>query len=342
MRNQLLKLQGFKKTNDDLKNEREEIDKKREEVLANAGLVSSTASHVFNADSNTINLINISDDPSISNWLVYFMHNSKNTLGTDNENKVVLKGLGISDKHAILTNDNDDKLFIEPLDYEVWKVLVNGKQISNKTELHHLDRVVFGHGNAFKVVIPLHKDEAIRSEEAIDYNSIMHDRLANDTTEAKNMRKYLEELRERLGENKGMQFVIKFQQALDELDEANEYSKARYMAFPLDKNYIIFTIEIMVDIKEYEVHEPEIVVRWRSRNTNEILFLWSYIKFKQRLELMTEWYADLKDDGVLNKDYTIDPWIDISDEDIKRKVDEQKEMANDKINKLKQRLENEK
>ena len=98
----------------------------------------------------------------------------------------------------------------------------------------------------------------------------------------------------------------------------------------------------MVDIKEYEVHDPEIVVRCRSRNTNEILFLWSYIKFKQRLELMTEWYADLKDDGVLNKDYTIDPWIDISDEDIKRKVDEQKEMANDKINKLKQRLENEK
>ena len=57
---------------------------------------------------------------------------------------------------------------------------------------------------------------------------------------------------------------------------------------------------------------------------------------------MTEWYADLKDDGILDKDYTIDPWIDISDSDIKRKVDEKKEMSIDKIRKLKDRLEDEK
>lgn len=105
------------------------------------------------------------------------------------------------------------------------------------------------------------------------------------------MRKYLEEMRERLGEKKGMRFVMMFQQALDELDEANEYSKARYMAFPLDKNYVHFTMEIMIDIKEYDTDDPEVAIRCRQRRTNEVLFLWSYKKFRANLELMAEWYA---------------------------------------------------
>ena len=219
--------------------------------------------------------------------------------------------------------------------------MVNGKQIFAKTELKHLDRLVLGHGNAFKVIIPLHKGEAKKAEEVHDYASILQDRLSNDTPEAKNMRKYLEEMRERLGEKKGIQFVTMFEKALDKLDEANEYSKARYLAFPLDKNYVIFTIEIMIDIKSYEVDDPEIAIRCRHRRTNEVLFLWSYEKFRKRLDLMNQWYTDLKDDGVLNKDHSIDPWIDINDEDVKKKIEEEKGMAVDKVKKLKTKLQEE-
>ena len=339
MRDQMMKLKNIKKSSEDLKLERDAANKKIQDALSNAGLTSSALS--LNQDENAINLINICDDPSISSCLIYFMDKGKNTIGSNNENKIVLKGLGIAEFHALLTNDSHDKLNVEPLDPETGKVLVNGKQIYNKTELKHLDRLVLGHGNAFKVIIPLHKGSSAQAEVVHDYTSILEDRLSNDTPEAKNMRKYLEEMRERLGEKKGLQFVTMFEQALDQLDEANEYSKARYLAFPLDKNYVIFTIEIMIDIKAYQEDDPEIAIRCRNRRTNEVLFLWSYEKFKEKVNQMSQWYADLKDDGVLSKDHTIDPWIDISDEDIKKKVEEQKGMVSDKIKKLKSRLKEE-
>ena len=91
---------------------------------------------------------------------------------------------------------------------------------------------------------------------------------------------------ERIGEKKGIQFVLAFQQALDELDEANEYSRTRFNTFPFDKNNVNFAVKIMIDIKEYETDDPEIAIRCCHKRTNEILFLWSYEKLKFRLELM--------------------------------------------------------
>ena len=90
---------------------------------------------------------------------------------------------------------------------------------------------------------------------------ILRDRLSNDTPKAKNMRKFLEVIKQRLGKQKSFKFVYLFQEALDLLDEANEYIKARYLAFPLDRNFVIFTIEVMVDIQAYDVDDPEIAIR---------------------------------------------------------------------------------
>mgnify|MGYP007034233424 CR=1 FL=1 len=45
-----------------------------------------------------------------------------------------------------------------------------------------------------------------------------------------------------------------------QLDEANEYTRARYVAFPLNRNYVYFTIEIMIDVLKYDTDEPEIAI----------------------------------------------------------------------------------
>ena len=91
------------------------------------------------------------------------------------------------------------------------------------------------------------------------------------------------------------------------------------MNFPLEKNNVYFTIEIMIDILKYDIDDPEIAIRCRNRRTNEVIFLWSYEKFKQRLALMQEWYADLMDDGIINRDHLFDPWQEFSDNDIKER-----------------------
>lgn len=103
------------------------------------------------------------------------------------------------------------------------------------------------------------------------------------------------------------------------LDEANEYTRARYVAFPLNWHYIYFTIEIMIDVLKYDVDEPEIAIWCWNARTHEVLFLWSYEKFLERLELMRSWYADLMDDGIINWDHSIDPWSNVTDAELKAK-----------------------
>lgn len=130
-----------------------------------------------------------------------------------------------------------------------------------------------------------------------------------------------------------------FQEALMKLDECNEYTRARYVAFPLNRNYVYFTIEIMIDVLKYDTDEPEIAIRCRSSKTHEVLFLWSWEKFKERLEFMREWYADLMDDGIINREHKIDAWSNISDKDIKLKQEEEKGDIEERIKKLKKKVD---
>lgn len=74
------------------------------------------------------------------------------------------------------------------------KTTVNGQRGTSKTEIKHLDRLVIGHGNAFKVVIPTQKKDSDEQQTVSDYDTLLADTLNNDTKEAKNMRKYLEEM----------------------------------------------------------------------------------------------------------------------------------------------------
>lgn len=108
----------------------------------------------------------------------------------------------------------------------------------------------------------------------------------------------------------------------------------------MDKNDLYFTMEVMIDVEKYETDDPEIAIRCRHRRTNDVLYLWSYEKFKQRLELMAEWYSDIMDDGEINREHPIDPWSDVSDSDLKRKKEEQGAATEDQIKKIKIIIEN--
>lgn len=135
MRNIMEKLIVLGKSKNEMKIERDEFEKIRQEALQKAGISSSMGGQL-NADEDAISLVNISDDPSISNCLVYILQKGDNRLGTDPENKFVIKGLGVAEKHAVLTNSDGKHLFIKPLDSESFRVLINGEQIHEKTELH--------------------------------------------------------------------------------------------------------------------------------------------------------------------------------------------------------------
>jgi len=57
----------------------------------------------FNAEANTISLVNISENHNSEDSLVVQVPQGENSIGTLKENKIVIKGLGMAEKHAVLS-----------------------------------------------------------------------------------------------------------------------------------------------------------------------------------------------------------------------------------------------
>lgn len=49
----------------------------------------------FNEDPNSIQFINISEDPTQSNCLIYYCPSGESTIGTDPKNSILMEGLGM-------------------------------------------------------------------------------------------------------------------------------------------------------------------------------------------------------------------------------------------------------
>lgn len=56
---------------------------------------------------------------------------------------------------------------------------------------------------------------------------------------------------------------------------------------------------------------------------------------------MRSWYADLMDDGIINRDHSIDPWSNVSDAELKAKKELEKGVLQQRIEKLKKKIEKE-
>ena len=52
--------------------------------------------------------------------------------------------------------------------------------------------------------------------------------------------------------------------------------------------------------------------------------MWKYVKFKERIRLMIELYADFSKNGIINKDHKINQQSNILNDDLIRKSEERK------------------
>jgi hypothetical protein len=203
------KLKQLKISKDDEMKHKEELEQQRKKALEDYGLSTDEIMANLKISKDSAHLINITSDASMENFLLYYLKEGKTSLGCAVvKNDIVVKGLAVKDFHCTITNEGNKKVFVIPKKPEKQnRVLVNGNVILGKTELHHLDRLVVGHGNAFKVMIPTQGGSVPKSAEVMDYNQIMKDRLNSNETEAKNLRRFLEETRDRLGEKKSEKFA---------------------------------------------------------------------------------------------------------------------------------------
>ncbi|KAG6976095.1 hypothetical protein JG688_00001731 [Phytophthora aleatoria] len=180
--NQRLLQESEKSWNERLK-ETEELARKREEQLKVLGLVSN-ASELKEKTMTNPHVLNLNEDQQMSEKLVYFINPGSNRIGridADEEQNIVIGGLGIMKEHCIITRQ-DSKRQATDEDFEEEnrehsslfisachgaKVFVNAEPLKEGEELklHHCDRLVLGNSNVFRVVIPTARSEKPTAEE---------------------------------------------------------------------------------------------------------------------------------------------------------------------------------
>ena len=216
--------------------QKENLENARNELFEEVGLSSAKIGEALNVEEGTPYLLNISDDPTLAGCLVFYVQEGETVIGSSKGNvDILIQGLGIEGEHSSLINrDNHETVILKVRGMS--RTLVNGCYVVDSKELKHCDNIVFGHGNAWKIMIPNYtEDDFIGHSLSLEYSDIMRDRLNSTSDQPTNTRKYLKFLKERLGGSDTKRFANLFAKSLDMIDEANQYSDYRYKCFPEEK-----------------------------------------------------------------------------------------------------------
>nr|CAD7590077.1 unnamed protein product [Timema genevievae] len=162
----------------------ERLQHERQQALEKMGI--SVQASGIKVEKNKYYLVNLNADPSLNELLVYYL--KERTLigakGATSEQDIQLSGLGIQPEHCVITI-KDGGLFMEPLTNA--RSYVNGQPVTERTFLHHGDRILWGNHHFFRVNCP--KSASMTSEphtpaQTIDYNfareELMLNELSND------------------------------------------------------------------------------------------------------------------------------------------------------------------
>lgn len=104
----------------------------------------------FKVDNRLPNLVNLNEDPQLSEMLLYMLKEGETTVG-QNDHDIKLSGALVAETHCVLRN-NGDKVTVSPIGDA--PTYVNGQLIVEETVLHHADRVVIGGDHFFRLNHP--------------------------------------------------------------------------------------------------------------------------------------------------------------------------------------------
>ena len=128
--------------------------KLREERLQSIGLVTNF-SHVKERATKEAHILNLNEDPMMSEKLFYFLNSGINAIGREDAETpqdIVLGGLGILKSHCTI-NCSPTSIVIQAL--PTAKIFVNGVKMSfgldDTITLSHCDRLMMGNSNLFRV-----------------------------------------------------------------------------------------------------------------------------------------------------------------------------------------------
>ncbi|CAB4013754.1 kinesin KIF14 [Paramuricea clavata] len=111
----------------------------------------------FKVDNKLPNLVNLNEDPQLSEMLLYMLKEGETTVGRRqselcSDHDVQLNGVLVAENHCLIRNEGE-KVYITPIDDA--PTYVNGQQLSEETVLHHGDRLVIGGDHYFRFNHPM-------------------------------------------------------------------------------------------------------------------------------------------------------------------------------------------
>ena len=119
-------------------------------------------------------LWNLNEDPILTGKVVHFCYDGTTRFGSDDSCEIKIMGAGIENNHAKIMNKNDKKIFVQPIN---GKVLVNGKEIENETEVFHNDRITFsGSSHLYAVHHPQDAFERTKKGEVLEV--VTHEQMS--------------------------------------------------------------------------------------------------------------------------------------------------------------------
>eukprot|EP00117_Sycon_ciliatum_P015425 scpid12898/ scgid15267/ Kinesin-like protein KIF14 len=110
----------------------------------------------FKVDNRLPNLVNLNEDPQLSEMLLYVIKQGRTTVGQENSggaHDIHLAGALVAENHCVLENDGE-AVQILPLNPDA-QTYVNGELIGDGVTLHHGDRVVIGGDYFFRFNHPV-------------------------------------------------------------------------------------------------------------------------------------------------------------------------------------------
>lgn len=128
--------------------------------MKDAGLSTEELRDAIGASKETPYIMNISDDPSMAGVLIFYLKEGQTQVGKNApKGNIKFNGLGIQENHAVFTNTENNEVKIKPMPNS--RVLVNGTYITAEVTVKNNSRIVFGHGNAFRLMIPNKSTEGL-------------------------------------------------------------------------------------------------------------------------------------------------------------------------------------
>ncbi|KAM9384816.1 kinesin-like protein KIF14 [Pholidichthys leucotaenia] len=104
----------------------------------------------FKVDNRLPNLVNLNEDPQLSEMLLYMIKEGQTTVGklkSDSSHDIQLTGNLIADQHCVISNIHST---VSIIPVKNAKTFVNGNLIAESTVLHHGDRVILGGDHYFR------------------------------------------------------------------------------------------------------------------------------------------------------------------------------------------------